>query len=242
MIRVGRTIYDKGGNRSDPSFENFTPIVVLMNSHSKYGSLGPYILKDNKGRIFENIWQFSKIYKDVPATVCRYSRWNNMIIWNHPAEIHIDAKNETTPKYWAWRKKGKYCKYAIRYPVGFNHRHKCVGTVHNGNVIDYIEARKQLYTPLYIELVSKQQVFKELKKRLNNGENLLIIEVDGPHQEDLDYYREKYNVSKKFIENNTVLATKENLSILINDSKYPFGHGYCLAMALLDMAVEDLEM
>jgi hypothetical protein len=43
------------------------------------------------------------------------------------------------------------------------------------------------------------------------GENLLIIEVDGPHQEDLQYYKDKYGVSDNFIENGTMLVTKDNI-------------------------------
>lgn len=42
-----------------------------------------------------------------------------------------------------------------------------------------------------------------------------------------------YNVDDSFIQNHTMLATKENLNIMIDDIKHPFGHGYCLAMALL---------
>lgn len=54
MIRVGRCIYDRNGKRTDPSFEGFTPIVCLTAS-SAYGELGPYCLKDEYGRIMENI-------------------------------------------------------------------------------------------------------------------------------------------------------------------------------------------
>lgn len=74
---------------------------------------------------------------------------------------------------------------------------------------------------------------KKLKKWLQEGKNLLIIEVDGPHQESLDYYKEKYNVDDDFIVNSTMLATKENLEIMLNDTKHPFGHMYCLAACLL---------
>jgi len=36
-----------------------------------------------------------------------------------------------------------------------------------------------------------------------------------------------------FIVNFTIEVNHENMQILINDTKYPFGHGYCLAMELL---------
>lgn len=55
MIRVGRRIY----TITDPSYEGFTPIICLTKS-TEYGSLGPYELKDEDGRIMENSYQFSK--------------------------------------------------------------------------------------------------------------------------------------------------------------------------------------
>lgn len=108
-------------------------------------------------------------------------------------------------------------------------------------LLNYAEARKEIYVPEYCAAVVKATQFKELKERLSKGENLLIIEVDGPHQEDLKYYSEKYHVELRFIENNIMLATKNNLKIMLNDTKHPFGHGYCLAMALQDISVKDLE-
>lgn len=108
-------------------------------------------------------------------------------------------------------------------------------------LLNYVEARKEIYVPEYCKAVVEAKQFKELKERLSKGENLLIVEVDGPHQEDLKYYMEKYHVDSHFIENNTMMATKENLKIMLNDTKHPYGHGYCLAMALLGISVKDLE-
>jgi hypothetical protein len=130
------------------------------------------------------------------------------------------------------------CKYPVRYPVGFdkNNRAKCLYCLWDGQQFKYVEARKAIYLPVYCELVKKQKQFKELQSRLEKGENLLIVEVDGPHQEDLKFYQEKYDVPDNFIENHSMLATEENLNIMLNDTKHPFGHGYCLAMALLGLA------
>ena len=77
-------------------------------------------------------------------------------------------------------------------------------------------------------------MFRDLQKRLEKGENLLIIEVDGPCQSSLDYYKQKYNVNDNFIENHTMLVNQQNINIMLNDPKHPFGHGYCLAMALMN--------
>lgn len=243
MIRVGRCVYDYG-QRKDPSFEGFTPILVLTKS-SPYASLSPYCLKDDEGKIMENIFQFSKVYETVPKTVCTYSRYDKRIIWSWSAEKHAtkleDGSYDLNEKYFIWRNAGMSAKDAIRYPVGFKDRHKCLFALKekDGRILpkplNYIEGRKEIYLPVYTELVKKEQQFFELKERMKNGENLLIIEVDGPHTESLPYYQEKYNVDKDFIIENTMLATKENLSVMLEDPSHPFGHGYVLAAALLDI-------
>jgi hypothetical protein len=233
MLRVGRRRYEKG-KYTDPKFSNFTSILCLTKS-TPYGSLGPYVLADNGGRFMENLYQYSKIYKTIPATVERYSRYDPTVIWKHPAETHIDADGNITPSYWKWRTKGFNNPYPVRYPVGFKHRNECVGSIiskDDTTLLDYITARKRIYWSLYRRMVKKQPQFAELKKRLADGENLLIIEVDGPHQESMDYYRDKYAVNGDFIVDHTVLATKKNLQLLLDDPKHPFGHGYCLAAAL----------
>lgn len=243
-VRVGRTIYTKGG-RKDPVFQGFTNIIVLMKSHSQWGVISPYDLKDEKERFMENIWQFSKVYQNVPKTTQKYSRYNQTVIWQHSAENHVDKDRKLTRQYFAWRKKGMNNKYAVRYPVGFQHRHKCLyalsenpdGTV-NPEKLDYVQSRKAIYVKHYCRLVKKHPKFLELQKRLNKGENLLIIEVDGPHQESLDYYKNMYAVGDDFIQNSTMLANQTNIGIMLNDEKHPFGHGYCLAMALLDIFPE----
>ena len=61
------------------------------------------------------------------------------------------------------------------------------------------------------------------------------INKNGPHYEGLNYYKDKYNVGDDFIQKHTMLATKENLDIMLNDSKHNFGHGFTLAGCLLDL-------
>jgi hypothetical protein len=242
MIRVGRRIYN-GSKFTDPTYPNFIPILCLTKS-SVYGSLGPYVLKDDDGCIMENIWQFSKLYRNIPESIQKYSAYDKTIIWSHPAETHVDEKDQPNALYWKWREKGMHNPHAVRYPVGYHHRHACIGSlVKNVDdryvLLDYVNARKQIYLPVYVTLVKKQPQYKELRELLRQGKNLLIIEVDGPHQESLEYYRDKYNVANDFIENSTILATKENLDIMLNDTKHAFGHGYCLAIALQQTLDED---
>ena len=235
-VRVGRCLYDSSGKRTDPVYPGFETIVVLMKSHSKWGVLGPYELRDEKGRIMENIWQSSKIYETVPASKQRKSRYDPTLIWEHPSETHI-RDDKITPEYWRWREKLENNPVAVRYPVGHGHRHLCKYSMiskEDTQSLSYVEARKKIYAPVYCNLVKKHPMFQKLQKMLRDGRKLLIVEVDGPHEESMPYYKEHYNVPSNWIENHTLPATKENMITMINDKKHPFGHGYCLAMALLD--------
>lgn len=237
MIRVGRCKFIDG-KQVDPSYPGFEPIVVMTKS-SKYGAISPYCLTDDKGRIMENVWQFSKVYGQVPTSIRRYSKYDQRIIWDHPAETHLvyseDNKKVLTPEYIAWRNKGMNCPDPIRYPVGYDWRHKCLFSLKtiDGEPLDYIESRKQIYLPLYVDLVKDHPQFKFLLDKLKRGENILIIEVDGPHQESLQYYKDRYNVDDDFIENDTMLCNRDNINIMLNNPKHPFGHGYCLGLGLL---------
>jgi hypothetical protein len=238
-IRVGTIV--KG---QKPSYEGFIPIVVMTQS-SKYGSLGPYCLIDDNGRIMENIWQFSKVYEKVPKTIQRYSQWDNRVIWNWPEERHLGDNGEVNEKYSQWRKAGLNAPDPIRYPVGMSHRSKALYSLiedtdgHFGSHLSYIEARKQIYFPVYRDLVKKQPLYQKLLEMLRDGKKLLIIEVDGPRQESLDYYKKKYGVDDHWIDQNSIAVNKENMMIMLNDEKHSFGHGYCLAMTLkgLDVGV-----
>lgn len=242
MIRVGRTIYKKGtSQRVDPHYDGFTNVIVLLKNTSEWGPLSPFELKDEQQRIMENVWQFSKVYQKVPKTTQKLHRYSDLVIWDHPAETHLANDGTLTPAHLAWRQKGMNAKYAIRYPVGWHHRHKCLYALAETDLmtpLNYIESRKAIYVYEYCRLVKRQPKFVELQQRLKAGENLLIIEVDGPHQESLEYYKTKYGVDDTFIQNDTMLTTEQNIQIMLNDGKHPFGHGYCLAMALLDKEVE----
>jgi len=237
MIRVGRAKYGRNGQISYPSYEGFEPFRVMMGGHSEHWPVSPYYLKDDDERIMENIWQFSKIYEKVPKITVPYSRWDNKTIWQYESETHVNSKGKVLPAYWDWREKGMHNEYAVRYPVGRANTRKCLYAIpdndHNRK-LDYLESRMEIYIPIYCALAKKEgDVFPMLQEKLENGHNILLIEPDGPHQEALQSYIQEQKVSEDFIENGTMLVTDESLSIMAFDTRFPFGHGYCLAMALL---------
>jgi len=243
MIRVGRCTYNENGKRIDPEIKGFTNIVVLMKS-SPYWELSPYYLKDENGVIMENKWQFSKVYPKVPATTQKYSRYDNTVVWKWKEETHIDNYSDSekkfpNSKYLKWRNAGMKNKFAVRYPVGFKNKSNCAYALKTAtetefsDKLGYIDARKQIYIPEYCRLVKRQKKFKQLKRKIAAGENIMIVEVDGPHGESISHYIAKYGVKRDFILNNSMLVEENNIKIMLNDPKHNFGHGYCLAMALL---------
>jgi hypothetical protein len=249
MIRVGRAVWSKTEKdgyvwpETNIDGQQFTPIKVLTKS-SEYGALSPYVLRDAYGRIMENIYQASKIYPHVPTTTAQYTVRQPRIVWSWPAETHV-INGGISPAYFRWRTALMNNPEPVRYPVGYQARNTCIGSIKPDlttatetipavvTLLNYVDARKQIYEPLYINLVRQQKQFAELLQRHQNGENLLIIEVDGPHQESLQYYMEKYGVNPKFITGSTILASPQNLDLMLNDTKHPYGHGYCLARALM---------
>lgn len=247
-IAVGRRI-----GQNDPSLEGYENILCLTES-TPYGSLSPYVLKHpielSDGSIvmanLENIWQFSKLYSSIPYSRQIKSRYQPYVIWEHPEEIHVN-NNYLTSNYWLWRDKGFKNQYPVRYPVGYDYRHKCIYSVLKDPLtkqykfLDYISARREIYLPNYLNSLDPylaetgKKKLNYLKQKISRGNNLLIIEIDGPHFESLQYYQEKYNVGNDFIlPNNVSVINSSKLEIFLNDPKHPFGHGYCLAWKLLN--------
>lgn len=257
LVRVGSCHY-VGGKQVNPKYEGFTQIVCLTKS-SPYGMLGPYCLtiekKFSDGQVldvvFENYWQMSKVYERVPEACESKSRFDRTVIWRWPAESHCivttnpesgQKSYKITPEYLRWREAGMKVAEPIRYPVGKSNMHKCLFSLAENEdgilspiPLDYVAARKEIYAKGYVKALKTHVDFHKLKSRLARGENLLIIEVDCCQERSLPYYKAKYGVDDTFIQNGTMLVTAENINIMLNDTKERFGHGYCLAAALLGL-------
>ena len=157
------------------------------------GALSPYNLRDERGRILENLWQFSKVYPVISAQRVRKSRWQPDIIWEYPRETHIDpATCEPTAAYWEWRRRGMWNPHAVRYPNGYTGRSACAFALWDAAAdpaersdrcerLDYIASRKAIYCHLYTQLAVRHPEFRKLLELVQSGQNILIAEVDGPH-------------------------------------------------------------
>ncbi len=121
--------------------------------------LGPINCYDNlTSKKMENAWQFSKVYPQYadkngePLSsyfTWRDSGWNDNFVHRHP------MPRGTKPLYSLWKTNGEYQK------------------------LDYIEARKQIYAPLYVEAVIKTEAFAKLKELYDNNTDIALSDFDG---------------------------------------------------------------
>lgn len=233
-LRVGIAPY-KGGQGA--IYPGFSPIMAISTSNDQYQALSPFYLRDEYGRIMENLWQFSKVFRGdskgfVPTSAS--------IFWKYPRHKQLE-NDQITKDYLEWREQGMNNNMAVRYPASKKYKNTVAFSLVKSDIVsldnpplNYIEARKQIYIPTYTRLLIKTPQFQELRNRWLSGENLLILDIDGPRSTSLNYYMSTYNLGINFIQNNSMEATYNNIDIMMNDPKHPFGHGYCIALALLN--------
>ena len=97
--------------------------------------------------------------------------------------------------------------------------------MHGGKTFGYVDARKAIYVPIYHDLVIATPVFKELKTMVEEGSNVLIVDLDGP--------------PPAFCESDgTLEVTIDSLKKMINEPSALFGHGYIVAAALKSISIQ----
>ena len=106
----------------------------------------------------ENAWQYSKVYAQ-----------------------HTDSSGNPTSEYFKWRDRGWSKKTADRYPMGRGAKplYSLWKVDREFKHLGYIEARKQIYLPLYASLVVKTEAFARLKAKHEAGVNLVLLDFDG---------------------------------------------------------------
>ncbi len=101
---------------------------------------------------FENLWQFSKVYKQ-------------HLIFGHPSN-----------EWYQWRAEGWANPKAIRYPMGKGAKPKF--SHWNGENLDYVTARKKIYAPNYFANVIKTKSFADLRE-LHKTKDLILLDYDA---------------------------------------------------------------
>lgn len=152
--------------------------------------LGPCCLFGNTtSKSLENAWQYSKVYPQ-----------------------HVGSDGQPTKEYFEWAKEGFAAWKAEKYPMGENAIESFFWW--NGQKLDDVEARKQIFVPLYVELAVKVPYFQELKK--------VWLDTIKPDPEGCLYLMdcEAYEYM--------------TLSAVLNNPAKGMAHGYVLAMMLTD--------
>lgn len=134
-------------------------IDTTLNS-GKFRELSPFVLGPIKTYIpgiysqnFENLWQFSKVYKE-----------------------HLEG-GEPGFKWRWWRNEGWENPIAIRYPMGKGRKPEY--SYWNGEHLGYIEARKKIYAPIYAEYVAGTKSYRILEGIYQSGTTLVLKDYDA---------------------------------------------------------------
>lgn len=213
MIRIGQ----RQMRKSYPSCPGYTQIPAWSGGKGEFKqlspfTLGPLVIDGVVAENFENAWQYSKVYS-----------------------MHLDKSNGLPNADWyVWRFNGFLNKEAVRHPMKSE---KPVYSYFCGQKLLTVDARKQIYIPFYKELVRKTKAYKNLLERLRRGENLLLIEPDGPNLQDfpegIEFSRELFtklvDVTDAFTFHGLIDFESSNAN-----KYFPLGHGYVLADALLE--------
>ena len=127
---------------------------------------------------FEAYWQSGKVFEGISEAVTKK-------FW----------KNITEPKRRYPGSKGKRVLYAQWIDNSVKE-------------MDYITSRKKVYVPLYYEMMKDTEMALYWKKRVDEGENIVIYDFDGPRLSDGDV--------------TCIQVNEKILQQKINDTRFPF--------------------
>jgi len=129
-------------------------VIDVTSNSGEWRDLSPFVLPAPPARVFENLWQFSKVYA-----------------------IHLGKDGLPTPEWFRCRDKGFADPRPHRYPMG-------KGAIPaysfwNGEELTYIDARKQIYIPEYKKNVIRTDAFKKLQKLYKSGRDIVLLDYDA---------------------------------------------------------------
>lgn len=145
---------------------------------------------DEVAHCVENAWQFAKVYKE-----------------------HVDRYERPSKAYWQWARQGWLDDArAHRYPMGKGR--KPLYSFWNGQMLDYVTARKRIYVPLYREAVLRSPGFPLIvaayREAESVGRDLWLWDFDG-----YDHVQQKMT-----------------LKAVLNNPRRSMGHAFVIAMML----------
>ena len=151
---------------------------------------------------------------------CRFfeSYWQHGKMW--PSAGHIGDDGSPTAAWYAFRERGYAAAKAKRRPLPAKQYGRPTASFYNGRLMGYVESRKLIYVPIYRRLIESLPIIAELRKLLASGQDILVIDGDGPPK---DMYP------------NGLELNRANWDRMIDDPNHPFGHGYVVAALLANL-------
>lgn len=136
------------------------PVVSTVSSSGMYRELSPFVLgpidtyiPGVQSQNFENLWQYSKVYKE-----------------------HL-AGDIIHPVWFRWRNNGWANKRAIRYPMGKGRKPEF--SYWDGEKLGYIEARKRIYASEYAKNVIITVSYAQLKGLYSESGEITLKDYDA---------------------------------------------------------------
>ena len=136
--------------------------------------------------------------------------WNFEAFWQS-GKVFEGIPEEKVKAYWHKVKEAKR-----RYPGSKDKkvlyaRFECAPD----EQMNYVTSRKKIYVPRYFELMKDREMALHWKAQVEAGKDIVIYDFDGPREADGGV--------------TCVEVTRELLCEKINDTQFPFGHGYIVA-------------
>ena len=215
-VRVGQKRSRGVIGDHDASAKGYTNIDVTSGSMNKLNgipckSLSPMLL----GPVTDKQGLTANIFE---------CYWQFSKLYEVEGHIKKGTKCEPTKEFFAYRKKGFALTKGKRRPFPVKTHGYPTCAYYNNKSYNYLDSRKEIYVPIYRKLIEKLPIIKELRKLLKEGKNIMIIDGDGPPK-------------KKYPEG--LEMTQENWNKMIDNPKYPFGHGYVVASIISGLPYSD---
>ena len=140
-------------------------VIDTTSNSGNFRELSPFVLQTidrTTGRavVFENLWQYSKVYN-----------------------CHIAEHGSPSVNWFKWHYDGWANPRAVRYPMGKGaipeYSYWQDGFRGEWNKLGYIEARKKIYAPEYAKWVGMTDSFKKLESFYHSGDSLILLDYDA---------------------------------------------------------------
>lgn len=195
--------------------------IASMNMHGKWADVPESFIKVNvtscQGKLNKNRRDFS------PMTFIEggYKGYSNFEAFWQAGKVFEGIEIEKVKTF--WKKVNKKTGPKRRFPGSKGK--KVLYAQFDGEIMNYITSRKKVYVPLYFELIKDKEMTLYWKKMVEEGNDIVIYDFDGPRLED---------GGVTFIE-----MTLDMIKNKINCTLFPFGHGYIIAAFLKGIFPEE---